>query len=247
MTPWALQALPWCGPAATPADLLARWRLDPLLLVSLVLMLGLGAMRARRPRAFAAGWAVGALALVSPLCPLSVALFTGRALQHGVLTLVAAPMMAWGLGAVRGRTRALPAAAAFAVALWAWHTPGLYDLTFHSDLAYWAMHASLTGAALWLWTELLAEGEGYGLAGLLAVLLTCLQEGLLGALLTLSPRPLYGVHAATAAAWGLTPLQDQALGGALMWVPGGAAFLAVALLQFARLLRAPEPAPARTA
>lgn len=247
MSVWALQSLPWCGRALTPVELWSRWRLDPGLLVALACLLWIGVRWARRPRAFVAGWVFGALTLVSPLCPLSVALFTGRALQHVVLTLVAAPLMAWGLGLSRRRSRALPAAAVFAVTLWAWHTPGLYDLTFHNDLVYWGMHASLAGAALWLWSELLAADQGHGLGGLLAVLLTCLQEGLLGALLTLAPRPLYGAHALTTAAWGLTALQDQALGGALMWVPGGAVFLAVALLQFARLLHAPEPPSMRLA
>ncbi len=239
MTAWGSRAVSWCGAPPAPAELLGRWRLDPVLVTLLLAAFAIGLKRARRPRAFAAGWLVTALAFVSPLCPLSVSLFAGRALQHGVVTLVGAPLVAWGLGMEPRVGRPVAAAGAFAAVLWAWHAPALYDATFHSALVYWAMHASLFGAALWLWTELLGAPSG---GGLLAVLLTCLQEGFLGALLTLTPRPLFAAHAATTWAWGLTPLQDQALGGAIMWIPGGLAFLAVALFQFARLLRPPAPA-----
>ena len=39
-----------------------------------------------------------------------------------------------------------------------------------------------------------------------------------------------GLDPSTYRLWGLTPLQDQQLGGAVMWAPGGLAFLAVALI-----------------
>jgi hypothetical protein len=57
---------------------------------------------------------------------------------------------------------------------------------------------------------------------------------LLGALLALSPRPLYR-H--VAAFGGLSPLQDQHLGGAIMLLVGGASYLLGGLWLTARLLR----------
>jgi putative membrane protein len=66
-------------------------------------------------------------------------------------------------------------------------------------------------------------------------MLTFLQMGLLGAVLTLAARPLFQWHAVTTQAWGLSPLQDQQLGGALMWVPGLALFLWSALRSLGRL------------
>jgi putative membrane protein len=56
------------------------------------------------------------------------------------------------------------------------------------------------------------------------------------------PRPLFAPHALSTLPWGLTPLEDQQLGGLLMWVPGGLAFAAVALPALARALRG-EPTP----
>jgi putative membrane protein len=41
------------------------------------------------------------------------------------------------------------------------------------------------------------------------------------------------VHALTTAAWGLDPLQDQQLGGVIMWVPGGVIVVAALVLTLA--------------
>ena len=60
--------------------------------------------------------------------------------------------------------------------------------------------------------------------------------GFLGALITLAPRAVYAPHALTAAAWGLTPLGDQQLGGIIMWIPGCLVFLVFALLALAPAL-----------
>ena len=60
-------------------------------------------------------------------------------------------------------------------------------------------------------------------AGVIGLLLTSMHMTLLGALLTMSPRLLYSHHHSSGK---LDPLTDQYLGGAVMLVVGGAAFLA---------------------
>jgi putative membrane protein len=62
-----------------------------------------------------------------------------------------------------------------------------------------------------------------------------MQMGLLGAILTLAEHPLFAPHLLTTQAWGLTPLEDQQLGGALMWVPGIVLFLLTSLRSLQRL------------
>src|SRR6185295_11127301 len=59
---------------------------------------------------------------------------------------------------------------------------------------------------------------------------------LLGALLTVSPRPWYAVYRSRAALAGLDPLADQQLAGLLMWVPFGIVFVIVGLALFAAWL-----------
>ena len=232
MGEWTLESawLAYCG--APPAPGGAGWNWDPWLGAALVAGLALAWGRAADRRALLAGWAVLALALVSPLCSLSVALFSARVGQHLVILLAAAPLLALGLPAPRreaGPGGIAAAAAAFAVLLWFWHLPGPYSATFRSDLAYWVMHLSLLGATIWLWRGLLLAAATRPEAVLPAGLATAAQMGALGAFLTFAPRSIFPPHEYTTLAWGLTPLEDQQLGGLLMWVPGGLAFAGVAL------------------
>jgi putative membrane protein len=165
-----------------------------------------------------------------------------------LLTLVAAPLIAWGAWPPRQGVEPglAPPAIAFALALWAWHLPGPYAATFASDVAYWAMHATLFGAALWLWAALRLRAAARPDAAALAALGTAVQMGALGALLTLAPRPLFlAAHGpGVTAPWGFTPLEDQQLGGLLMWVPGGLVFAVACVAGLALTLRGGSDAAA---
>ena len=117
---------------------------------------------------------------------------------------------------------------------------GPYAATFASSSIYWLMHVTVFTSAFWLWSALVEPSRGAGaLMPVLAGLMSSVQMGLLGALITLSPRAFYAPHALTTMAWGLTPLQDQQLGGSIMWVPGCIVFLVVAMFGLRRVL---EPA-----
>jgi putative membrane protein len=230
--------------------------LDPILIGGLVAILGvyiLGGMRLKRAghgltagqmTAFLSGWLLITLALVSPLCPLSVSLFSARVGQHMVLTLLAAPLVAAGRpvkataaalarpmpGGRWVRPAPLLATAVFAMLLWFWHAPGPYATTFSSTLAYWSMHFTVFGGALWLWYGLLADHEGSLIRTVAGGVISSAQMGFLGALITLAPQAVYEPHSLTTGVWGLTQLQDQQFGGVIMWVPGCAIFLGFAML-----------------
>jgi putative membrane protein len=103
------------------------------------------------------------------------------------------------------------------------------------------MQATLLGTAWALWRAVLCAPER-PVAGLVALIATVAQMGMLGALLTFAPEPLYLVHLATTAPWGLSPLADQQLGGLIMWAPALVPYLAAAVVAGRRLL---EPIPSR--
>jgi cytochrome c oxidase assembly factor CtaG len=63
---------------------------------------------------------------------------------------------------------------------------------------------------------------------MLAIFTTMMHTAALGVLLTLSPTPWYVVYDQTLA-FGLSPLEDQQLGGLIMWVPAGLAYLVAGL------------------
>ena len=69
---------------------------------------------------------------------------------------------------------------------------------------------------------------------------TALHSGLLGALLTFANSVWYPAYTDRTTAWGLTPLEDQQIGGLIMWIPAGLVYVAAALALFAGWLRESE-------
>jgi putative membrane protein len=76
---------------------------------------------------------------------------------------------------------------------------------------------------------------------MLFVVATALPNELLGALMTLAAEPWYPLYAATAPDWGLTPLQDQQVGGLLMWIPPGLVYVVVVAALFLAWFDRAEP------
>jgi len=216
---------------------------------------------------FAAGWIVLAISLVSPLHALGSALFSAHMAQHEIIMVLAAPLLIAGRPIVpalwslppSGRlwlqrmvhspamtsvwrfvSRPLVAFLLHGVAIWIWHVPGFYDAAVRSEIVHTAQHASfLVTALLFWWTILPASATRRNAAALFSLFGTALHTGLLGALLTFSDASWYPVYHATTGPWSLSPLEDQQLGGLIMWIPGGLTYLVVALLTAARLLRHP--------
>jgi len=210
--------VPFCGIPPTPDALWSRWLFDPALLAVLALLL-LPVMTARQyQKAGLAGWALVAVLFISPLCALSMSLFSARVAQHLLMTLVAAPLLARILPAVGHGP--VPAAVIFAALFWFWHAPDPYAATLASDWAYWAMHLSLLGGAVVFWSETVRAVAIRPFAAFLGVALTAGQMTGLATLYVFAARPWHAWHGLTTEPWGLTALADQALAGALMWLAG---------------------------
>ena len=219
--------------------------------------------------AFAGGWFALLVALVSPLHSWSRVLFSAHMTQHEVLMLVAAPLLvlgrpiiafmwalplSWsrGLGRIgkarwlqavwRGLTIPFVAWLVHAVALWVWHIPRLFDAVLTSEWVHTTQHLSFLLSALLFWWALIHGRRGlmgYG-AAVLYVFTTSLHSGLLGAFITFSSSVWYPSYMGLTASWGLTPLEDQQLGGLIMWIPAGLVYVAAGLALFAGWLREAE-------
>lgn len=182
------------------------------------------------------------VALVSPLDAASGHLFSAHMVQHLLIIQVAAPLLMlatpWHLAfsalpyrlrlfagrrlrSVYGRSMLAPLAvwAVGITVLWGWHIPRLYDLAVGSSILHRAEHASLFAAALLIWAVALHVAYPYP-ARLLLILGTALQTTLLGVLITFSRSVWYESYRVGPDWWSLTPLEDQQLGGLLMWIPG---------------------------
>ena len=231
---------PYCGAAPVPGDWLTRWNFDPILLVALA---GLAALAWRFGRAtpehrhLPTIVALAALLFVSPFCALTSALFSARVTHHVLLTAAMAPLLALALPSMRPR---LPGSLSLwtglqALTFWFWHAPPAYSQALSSDATYWAMQLSLLGTATGFWVALRRSAP---LAATAALLVTTVQMGLLGALITFAGAPLYQPHLLVTEFWGLTPLHDQQLAGLIMWVPAAGLYLGAALLLAQRWLAA---------
>lgn len=198
------------------------------------------------------GLAVLAAAWLGPLPALAPRYFSAHMTMHMAVVAIAAPLIA--LGVAGGRLdlthrypalfSPIPTSLLELLVVWAWHAPGLHHAARSSVAGLVAEQGMflLSGLLVWLsafGSETARSGVRAG-AGVVALLLTSMHMTLLGALLALSPRPLYG-HAGAPLS-GRTPLDEQHLGGAIMLVIGGAAYLAGGLWLSAALLR---PRPAR--
>jgi cytochrome c oxidase assembly factor CtaG len=210
---------------------------------------------------FAAGWASLVVALDSPIHELSEQLFCLHMGQHEILMLVCAPLLVlsrpaaafvWGLpeswrgGLVRlGKGQLVrriwwavsaPRVAFLlhALALWAWHAPRLFVAALEGDTVHAAQHLSFFGTALLFWWGLFSSHRlGYG-GSVLYVFATAIHTSVLGAWLTFSPHIWYAPYVATAPRWHLTAVEDQQLGGLVMWVPAGTLLAVVALVLLAK-------------
>ncbi|MCA1644290.1 MAG: cytochrome c oxidase assembly protein [Chloroflexi bacterium] len=230
-------------------------------------------IRSWQAATFAAGVFVVAVALISPLDALADVLFSAHMAQHLLLMSVAAPSLALGaphlalLWSVKRSSRvalghlvqrlhwirvlsALPVAfGVHSLALWLWHAPPLYEGALRYAPLHAFEHVVLLGTGFVFWsaafTGLAHGGRTLGASFLYVFVLGAQCTGL-GALITLSARPWYASYATSTAAWGLSARDDQALAGALMWVPAGMLYLAFALLLFGAWLQ-PRPAVSRAA
>lgn len=231
-------------------------------------------VRRRDAWSFAAGWLILALSLLSPLHALGGVLFSAHMAQHELLMTVAAPLLVIGRPVIpfvwalsprwRRVTGRWTGARSFAVpwhalthpasgfllhaaAIWLWHLPSWYDASVSSEVVHAAQHASFFLTALLFWWIVLQPSAARGGAAVSIALLfgTLMHTGALGAVLTLTSRLIYTAYASTTAPWGFMPVEDQQVGGLIMWVPGGLAYVIAALALMMRLFRESEMRVAR--
>jgi putative membrane protein len=202
------------------------------------------------------------LALNGPLHDLSDwYLFSAHMVQHLVLTLIVPPLLltglpGWMLDAVLGRalarplaaavlraaTRPLPAFAAYAVALVAWHLPGPYDAALRAHGWHVVEHLVLLAAATLGWWPIVSPSRLLPALPYAAQLLYLFVFGMpmtvVAAMITGAERVLYPFYETAPRVFDLTPLADQRLGGVIMWVPSGLIPLAAFTVVFFRWVAA---------
>jgi cytochrome c oxidase assembly factor CtaG len=209
---------------------------------------------------FLAGWILLLAAISSPLEDLADRLFSVHMITHELIMAAAAPLLslsrplapfAWSLprsmrrhlGQLRGiailwNTMTAPLAATImhGIAIWIWHIPALFLLAVAHEPVHWLQHFSFFASAVLFWQAMLRVPVAGAAIGYLFI--TSLHTSLLGALLVLSPRVWFPI----AGNLELSALEDQQLGGLIMWVLGGLVYAAAALMIAAQWISRRRPA-----
>jgi putative membrane protein len=125
---------------------------------------------------------------------------------------------------LRTLSRPLVAWPAFIFSMFAWHLPALYEAALGNEALHLLEHAVFViGAYLFWWNVIDPHPLRPNLQYLVRVpyiFLTVVPAFALGAFLTFADGPWYATYIVTAPLHGLTPIEDQQLGGVIMWVPG---------------------------
>ena len=201
---------------------------------------------------FFAGLAAIGVALASPIEVYEGELFSVHMLQHLILMLLAAPLLLAGgpitltlrvsTPAVRRRLLWIlhsPVVKAisfpvvtwllFVAVSWGWHFSTLYDQALENPLLHYFQHATFLATALLFWWPITgADPSPWRMpypVRLFYLFLALPQNSFLGVALLSAGQVLYPHYVTNVRAWGPTPLEDQQLGGVLMWVIGDIAFL----------------------
>jgi putative membrane protein len=214
-------------------------------------------------QAFAAVGAVTALllALVSPLDPLGGRyLFSAHMLQHVLLGDIAPVLALLALSRVilRPATRRLVrveralgplAHPASALVLWflllyVWHLPALYQAALRDPIVHVLEHACffVAGVAVW-WPLVQPLPMRHGLKGgwtFAYIAVAKLGLGALGLYFTWSSTLAYPFYASAPRLFGLTPIADQNVGGAIMMVEQSIVLAIALAVLFVRMLAQSE-------
>jgi putative membrane protein len=204
-----------------------------------------GVPRARQI-AFVGGVLAMAIALASPLDTIADQdLFTAHMLQHVFLTLLAAPLLLGGTpdwllrralaatrltGFARWARHPIPAFFAFNIVFSLAHVPTFYELTLANEALHALEHLVFLGTAMLMWMPVLSPAPDIAtrypdLGQVLYLFLQTVPASLLGALLSSTSSAYYPTYILAPRITSLSALEDQQLGGLIMWVGTGLYFL----------------------
>jgi len=263
-----------------PGSLLWGWTFQPIPTLALAVVAGWWLWAAarvnarhpatpvprRRTAAFLLGLLALAFALVSGVERYDTTLFSVHMVQHVLIVLVAAPLIAlaapvtlllrlssrpdrrrWLLPILHSRvTRVLafPVVAwiAFAGVMWATHFSGLFDLALEDPLVHDLEHGLFLGSALLFWWPAVGLDPAPWRIGFPAriayVFLQMTQNTFLAVVLLNASSVLYPHYSSLGQPYGVDALSDQRLAAGVMWIAGDAIFLGAIMLLVAAWMRA---------
>jgi putative copper resistance protein D len=264
----------------TAASLLLGWTFEPLPTLAIAAAIGwwlwavarvdarhpANPVPGRRTRAFLAAMLALAFALISGIERYDATLFSVHMVQHVLLALVVAPLIAlaapvtlilrlsspgtrrrWMLPILHSRAvrlLAFPVTAwiLFAGVMWASHFSALFDAALEDPLVHDVEHALfLSSALLFWWPAVGLDPAPWRIrhpVRIVHVFLGMTQNTFLAVVILNAPAVLYLHYGSLGRPYGIDPLADQRLAAGVMWIAGDLIFLAAIMLLVAGWMRA---------
>jgi len=157
--------------------------------------------------------------LAAPLAPLLRGL-PGPAMRGAIAVFSWAPVR----GAGRVLANPVIGWTSFAVVVWLWHVPAVYERALQSDGWHHLQHTAFIASALLFWWPVVqpwpSRPRWPRWAMIPYLLLADVHNTVLAAIFTFAGRVVYPAYAATAGRAGRSALDDQILAGVIMWGSG---------------------------
>ena len=119
-----------------------------------------------------------------------------------------------------------------------WHLPPMYNLALGNHDIHIVQHLTFLAASTLMWWPILGSLPELPRLSYPAQLLYCflltIPMSIVSVYITYADRVLYPLYAIAPRVMGISPLEDQRLGGLIMWVPGGIYFMLVMSAVFFR-------------
>lgn len=209
-------------------------------------------VRSRRKFSFFAALFVIFASLNGPIHDLSDNyLFSGHMVQHLLLTMLMPPLMLYGVpgwmlrpllgnrivgDALRRITRPVACFVFFNVVIASWHVPLLYNAAMANHDIHILEHLMFMAAAVLMWwplTSQLPELPRLAYPGqMLYCFLMSIPMSIIAIYITMADEVLYPHYSSAPRIMTLSPMDDQLLGGLIMWVPGGLIFTVIMSVVF---------------
>ena len=113
--------------------------------------------------------------------------------------------------------------------MWSWHFPDAYNASLNNEFIHFSMHITMIISGLFFWWPItgappVRTSMTYP-QKLLYLLIIITPTAALAAIITLSNTIIYTGYINSPDHFGISPFEDQRIGGLLMWIPGNLIYL----------------------
>jgi len=118
----------------------------------------------------------------------------------------------------------------FIATLYAWHAPALFSAALNNSYIHYFQHFTFFTTAALFWWPIIGPAPVRSRLSypqrLLYLLSVVTPTAVLASIITMTRSVIYDEYLTSPMHWDITPLEDQTMGGLILWIPGNALYLA---------------------